>query len=944
MNDVFISYSRQDSDFVRKLYNRLSEDQREAWVDWDNIPLTADWLDEIKAGIEGADSFIYVISPDSVHSEVCAIELQHALEYNKRLIPVMRRELIEPHDRAALHPMISSHNWLFFREDDDFDVAYTSLMAALDSDLEHMKTHTRLLVRAKEWRERNRDGSLLLRGTDLREAEVWLTNSISKKPEPTELHTEFIMFSHNVSSSRQRSLLIWVTAGLAMALGLAALSFVLYQDANNQRSIAEAERLNADRRAEIAQSLALASIAEQIPDRTLALALALASSNIENPPSQVERALAGVVYAPGVRAILRGHENVVHRVVVSPDGNYIASVSNDATIILWDANTYEMIHRLGLVGNEDPAIGHTQAIRSASFHPDGGRLFSAGADGLVIEWDIQSGQLLRVHDAHDATVNHLVIHPDGELMATGDEDGFILLWDLVDGSKRVLSHREDGQPVIGNRAVRAVAFHPEINQLASGHADGRLVLWSFNNEQRPVFFNLPAHDGAITHLEFNLDGTRIVTSSADETARIWQTRTGLLDVELAGHTNQVMYATFSPDSQQLITTSHDRTIIYWQASNGRQLGRYWAHSDWVTGASFITDGRAVTASNDTSLILWDLVPGNIVYQRLAHEDWIQVVDVSSDGRLALSGADDTTIKLWDLVTGEEIDLFEGHTTGIRGLAFTPDSTQFLSGSADGELRLWSIEDGDFISFRLEDVGGLNDVAISPDGQYALVASSDGNLLYITLEDQVIVSVLEGHSRSALAVNFNHDGSRALSGSLDNTVILWDLTTGEVIHRMEGHTREALSVAFSPDGTRAVSGSRDAGVIYWNLETGEPIRLLQGHGSSVRGIAYAPQGNMALSAAADLTLFLWDLETGDILRQMNGHERVVYDVAFTPDGRYAFSGSRDKTVILWRIDDQQDLITWLNDNRYLRPLTELECEIYNVDCFIFEDVDFDEEMG
>ena len=65
MADVFISYSRRDTDFVRRLHEALNARGRDTWVDWEDIPLTAEWWEEIKTGIEATDSFVFIISPDS---------------------------------------------------------------------------------------------------------------------------------------------------------------------------------------------------------------------------------------------------------------------------------------------------------------------------------------------------------------------------------------------------------------------------------------------------------------------------------------------------------------------------------------------------------------------------------------------------------------------------------------------------------------------------------------------------------------------------------------------------------------------------------------------------------------------------------------------------------------------------------------------------------------
>src|SRR5215208_1489378 len=93
MADAFISYSRQDEGFVRELEEALKKRGKAVWVDVEDIPLTAEWRPEILSGIEGAETFVFVISPDSITSKECKRELDHATKHNKRLVPILRREV-----------------------------------------------------------------------------------------------------------------------------------------------------------------------------------------------------------------------------------------------------------------------------------------------------------------------------------------------------------------------------------------------------------------------------------------------------------------------------------------------------------------------------------------------------------------------------------------------------------------------------------------------------------------------------------------------------------------------------------------------------------------------------------------------------------------------------------------------------------------------------------
>src|SRR5438445_9845887 len=104
MPDVFISYSRKDKEFVRELHRALTEQKRDVWVDFEDIPIASDWRSEIYQGIESADTFIFVITPDSVNSKICEEEVTHAIWCEKRIVPLLRREA----DTTLIHPVISS--------------------------------------------------------------------------------------------------------------------------------------------------------------------------------------------------------------------------------------------------------------------------------------------------------------------------------------------------------------------------------------------------------------------------------------------------------------------------------------------------------------------------------------------------------------------------------------------------------------------------------------------------------------------------------------------------------------------------------------------------------------------------------------------------------------------------------------------------------------------
>lgn len=209
MRDVFISYSRKDKSFVEQLHQALEAQNRDAWVDWEDIPLSAEWWHEIQRGIESANTFVFVISRDSIESKVCRDEIEHAVQHNKRLVPIVRRDDFE---MAKVHPSLSMHNWLFFRETDAFQLGLQALLKAIETDLEHVRAHTRILERAIEWQEQKRNESFGLKGDDLRAAEAWLSQGETKEPKPTELQQNYIQASRTTEDANEEARQILVRA------------------------------------------------------------------------------------------------------------------------------------------------------------------------------------------------------------------------------------------------------------------------------------------------------------------------------------------------------------------------------------------------------------------------------------------------------------------------------------------------------------------------------------------------------------------------------------------------------------------------------------------------------------------------------------------------------------------------------------------------------------
>ena len=236
---------------------------------------------------------------------------------------------------------------------------------------------------------------------------------------------------------------------------------------------------------------------------------------------------------------------------------------------------------------------------------------------------------------------------------------------------------------------------------------------------------LAGHTDALTSGAFSPDGTRILTTSHDHTARIWDTATGEPLLTLTNHTSGLTCGTFSPDGTRILTTGNDNTARIWDTATGETLLTLNGHTSGLTCGTFSPDGtRILTTGYNTSARIWDTATGETLLTLNGHTSSLTCGTFSPDGTRILTTSNDHTARIWDTTTGKTLLTLNGHTDAVTGGAFSPDGTRILTTGYDCTARIWDTTTGEPCDWMLEQFPRGHTVVWSAPDKRLLSASSE----------------------------------------------------------------------------------------------------------------------------------------------------------------------------------------------------------------------------
>lgn len=747
---VFISYAREDLGFADQLYAALAATGFDPLLDRHGIGAAEDFQKRLGAMILEADTVVFVLSPASVDPRAYTIwEIGEADRLSKRILPIV----IRPLGAIDVPQRLSRLDYIFFYAEPDvpgsgFGSGLARLITALNSDLDWLREHTRLLQLAAEWHGKRHEEHLL-RGHLIVDAQQWMLSRPKSAPEVTPLHVEFIRASEEaqalrdseasqqlerIAAAQSEQARALAAAELAVkdretavsekvaaqargrflqrALMISAVGFALvaggfglhYRGAQQQEAMlkveaeqARKEAVEDKQRAELARIEAEAARSEAVGQRRIAeqreqeLKTTLDKLKVGDEALRKAQESSSLLLVAQARDVLGGKSGA------SPSGPAGGVRDTIATLLSALPDEGKNASRPVVAGAEATLVAALQNIPSPllTVQSDGGSVNSVA----LIE-QLNRAVVIRIGGRVgliDLATGKTITELNGSEAAVSPDEKFIA---VANGMRLVAIAADSGRELFGldmASSIGALDISPDARKIGVAYtssAEAHIVDFG----KRSVTSVKQPNDYMIHRLIFSPDSRRVLALGYRlYTARLFDVESGRETGWLRdGHLSKAPYGlirtgAFSPDGRRIATGASDNTVRIWNDEKKQEPALAVGGEPMLVAFS---PGRGDTilvgGARQGGLQLWDGFSAKPLVTFKTPSSWLVSAGFTGDGAQIWASWTDGATKIFD-AQGKELRTLELNQDGISAAAIAQDGGVLLTGTSQGTVQLWSLE-------------------------------------------------------------------------------------------------------------------------------------------------------------------------------------------------------------------------------------------------------------
>ncbi|MGP4027113.1 nSTAND1 domain-containing NTPase [Actinomadura sp. 3N407] len=477
--------------------------------------------------------------------------------------------------------------------------------------------------------------------------------------------------------------------------------------------------------------------------------------------------------SPGEATALRAPAGPVRSVAFSRSGRLLATGGGGFPLHLWDMTRHSpRLVRAAPRGDPQQVAFSPHGPWVATTEDDMPRVWNA-LETLEGEWSPQvelAGHATRVHG--------LAFSPDGARLATYGADGVIRVWTSGSDLDPLVLRTSGGSP-------RGVAFAPGGRSLVSVDADGSLQWWDVSaGEPAPSNGRLLAISADTRTLAVSTGADSLINPS-DIQIQVWDTARGAAPIEMRSVRDAGFLVTLSPDGRRMAGLGRAGTLSLWDLTTGGPPVTVPVDSRTLPASlEFSTDGSRIAAgAHGVEPQVWQISSTGGMARLTGWEapptgradgD----VALSPDGILLADARDDHTVVVWDLTGKSGPRILRGHEADITGLAFGPDGRRVAAAAEDGTIRLWDVDgQGESAAVLRGARSTVRRVRFSPDGVWLVTNEPAGHLRLWRATGTGEPLELTGWGASGGLAVFTPDGMRIIRGLSPQVFLGRELSTG-----------------------------------------------------------------------------------------------------------------------------------------------------------------------
>jgi WD40 repeat protein len=424
-----------------------------------------------------------------------------------------------------------------------------------------------------------------------------------------------------------------------------------------------------------------------------------------------------------------------------------------------------------------------------------------------------------------------------------------------------------------------------------------------------VVATLRGHTNTVTSLAFSPDGTVLVTTSGDQTARVWDVATDPPVCRFVlQHPLEVPNAAFSPDGRLLATTCIDRMLRVFRLADGALISTFGSSSLLPKPVAFFDSTTVAGVESGGSVRCWNVQASATTVLRGHRAPVEHVVLAPRFGAVVSAGVEafrgeKLGLRFVDVESGDPIAEYDTDGSVVRAVELAADGTTLhlqLAGLAD-RLQLHQC--------KLDLRTGVRTELPATNRGVGFTLDPAGREIAVAEDALAIVDATSGQPlRRSAPLNavpqqmwWSRDGQwlfglfRPSGDAIGSQGVLFDARTLREVRRFAPSQEVAFTV--SPDERLVALAGGDAIVRVFDLHDGARLAELRGHDLAVFCLAFSPDGRRLASSGHDRGIRIWDVATFAPVARLSGHEDTVMDLLWDGNERLISCG-HDDTVRIW----------------------------------------------